>query len=116
MNFEIFFFWITLVMVFELFVLKTAAYLLALLLAFLTTLVSFLFFIEFDVLASLIFGVYSSVFIVFFLLLLHFTTFWASAVRKHQVSMRYTYVYFLVVAVFCLFMLSGIGAQRLTVN
>ncbi len=35
-------------------------------------------------LASLIFGVYSSVFVVFFLLLLHFATFWASATKQRS--------------------------------
>ena len=42
--------------------------------------------------ASLIFGVYSSVFIVFFLLLLHFATFWASA-NKQRSSAESTGVY-----------------------
>ena len=60
----------------------SAAYFLSTLLAAILVIIAFLFWLEFDALASLVFGVYSSVFIVFFLLLLHFTTFWASALRR----------------------------------
>jgi FlaA1/EpsC-like NDP-sugar epimerase len=48
------------------------------------------------VLASLLFGVYSSVFIVFFLLLMHFATFWAAALRKNPHPARAIVALFLV--------------------
>lgn len=78
---------------------------LASLLCFLVVLIFFLFWLEFDVLASLLFGVYSSVFIVFFLLLLHFTTFWAPATKTSR-SKNYSLFFFSLIAfiTFTLFM------------
>jgi len=92
MGFEFLFFWLALVLCLELFLVKTAAYLLSILLVLALLLIVFLFWTEFDMLASLIFGVYSSVFIVFFLLLLHFATFWAPA-NKQKSSHKSSAVY-----------------------
>ncbi len=112
MGLELILFWATFILVFELFWVKTATYMLASLLLFLVILVLFLFWIEFDVLASLLLGVYSSVFIVFFLLLMHFATFWAAALRKNQHPARAIVGLFLV-ALSTLTLSYGLGTLKL---
>jgi hypothetical protein len=94
-----------LILCFELLLVKTAAYLLSILLILALLLIVFLFWAEFDMLASLIFGVYSSVFIVFFLLLLHFATFWAPA-NKQRSSAELSKTYASILA-FTLFIFSS---------
>jgi hypothetical protein len=81
MGFWAVWFWLTLVLLFEIFFAKYAAYALGLVLALVLTVAGFLFSAEFDLLAAMLALTYGSVFILLTLLLVQFSSLSGPALR-----------------------------------
>jgi hypothetical protein len=96
-------FWLVLVLLFELFFARYAAYALGLVLALVLTVAGFLFSLEFDLLAAMLALTYGSVFILLSLLLVQFSSLMGPALRASSQKVSLSWLLFFILVFWFLF-------------
>lgn len=95
MGFWVLWFWLVLILLFEILFAKYASYALGLILALVLVIAGFLFSWEFDLLAAMLALTYGSVFILLSLLLIQFSSLSGSATRASSQAFSVTWVFFI---------------------
>ena len=103
MGFWVLWFWLVLVLLFEVFFARYAAYALGLVLSLVLTVAGFLFGVEFDLLAAMVALTYGSVFILLTLLLVQFSSLSGSALRAPTQRVGFSWLLFLVLGFWVFF-------------